>query len=360
MPTLIKQVSAILNGTVYGGVGMWELLREVGRPGAASMKDIAGLDCIKARFAGEEEYERMQKMGRNVGWSQAAVLARVGMDLIGKVDVWTNIVSMRALYNATYRRMKRRQEGAADALSEAEIRQECERVVQDALELGAQPLRDTQKAANLALGRSAMMRVLGYMGSETFNKLGAAIAVHQRNGGGVRGFWAAMKYTVGMSTAMQVAMMLVQLMKGDSPATGEDDNWTTWLLTNALTGVSGAALLQGVPIVGEAVSQLTGDYVKTGTYGQQLYDYQGAWRSTKKLWKALTGEKPLSNGELAWQMVQELRYATFLTALNGGVNAAGQLAELAGTLQSVNALGNFVRPFVQYVRTEERAEKKRR
>ena len=361
VPTLVKQTSAILNGMVYGGVGMWELLREMHRPGAASLRDIMELDCVKARFAGEEEYERMQKMGRNVGWSRTAMMARVGMDLIGKVDVWVNVVSMRALYNATYRRMKRKQEGAADALSEAEIRQECERVVQDALELGAQPLRDTQKAANLALGRAGvMMRVLGYMGSETFNKVGAAVATYHRHGGGVRGARAALKYVVGMSTAMQVAMMVVQLMRGETPAAGEDDEWVSWLLTNALTGFSGAALLQGVPLAGELVSEATGDYVKTGTYGQQIFDYRGAWRTTTKLWDAFSGEKKLSDGELVWQVLQELRFATFLTGVKGGVYAAGWMAEVAGSLQSVNALGNFVRPFVQYVRNEERAEKKRR
>lgn len=48
------------------------------------------------------------------------------------MDVYSNVVGMRALYNATYRRLAESQKGAEEALSEAEIRKECERVVQNA------------------------------------------------------------------------------------------------------------------------------------------------------------------------------------------------------------------------------------
>lgn len=177
------------------------------------------------------------------------------MELIGKVDVWTNIMSMTALYNVTYKRLMKAQEGAADALSEAEVRERCERVVEQALETAAQPLRDTQKAANIVFG-GGVMKVLGYMGNETFLKVGATQAVYGREGGGARGFWRAFRFMAGFSTAMQLTAMLCELMRGTAPdGDDEAEKWAGWLLTNALTAASGAGLMQSVPIVGEVVSR---------------------------------------------------------------------------------------------------------
>lgn len=369
--TLIKQCSAILNGAVWGDVPLHSLMREMFTPGAASLKDIANLESMKVRDEDSEEFARLQTQGRNASWSRAGWLSRWGTGLIGKMDVASNVVGMRALYNATYRRISNAQKGAVDALSDAEIRRECERVVRNALELGAQPMRATQKASSLALSRGAVMRIMGYMGSETFNKVGAAVAIYNRAGGGVKGFKKAMKYIVTLSSGMQLAMMTVQMLQGSSPA-DTDEEWEAWLLSNALTGITGAALLQGVPVVGELIAEVTGDYVKTGTYAEALYDVKGAKRTVKKLFGAVAEDKKMSDADLAWNIVSALRYAAFATGITGsmssrGIGASGKgaswLSEAAGMLQSaVTATSATVRPIAQRERNiarEEKASKKK-
>lgn len=361
--TLVKQLSAVLNGTVSGVSGarlLTQMVQDMTSKQPISWREVAELDCIKVRYENTEEYQKLQRMGRNATWSRAARVARMGMELIGKVDVLTNILSMTALYNVTYKRLMRAQEGAADALSEAEVRERCERVVEQALETAAQPLRDTQKAANIVFG-GGVMKVLGYMGNETFLKVGATQAVYGREGGGARGFWKAFRFMAGFSTAMQLTAMLCELMRGTAPD-GDDDaeKWAGWLLTNALTALSGAGLMQSVPIVGEVVSKATGGYVRSGTYGEMVFDYGGAWNAALRL----TGIKEKKNEtwlDQANDVMQVLRFAGSMSGLAGGVNATTRgVSEACGVVQSLNAMSNPARVMIQYGRNDAKREKKRK
>lgn len=359
--TLVKQVSAMLNAGAWQGVSMLRVLSRIVldrfENGAIRYADMLKKDYFQARYRDNRYFTEMLQLGNDANWSRLSKWARMAMRGIEAMDVLTNCASMTALYNITYEDLTQRNEGAADPLTETEIHAECDRAVRNALELGAQPLRRTQKSAFAALSRNALVRMTCYMSSEAINKLGMTMAIRRRTGGGANGVFKAWKYLAGISLAQQIVVMFLDMARGAAPS--DDDEWVEWLLLNLATGASGLGVLQSIPLVGEAVQKMTGGYVKTGSLGQMVYDFEGAWRSGKKVVGMAGDDKVESWQDWAWTLGNLFRHLTFTTGLWKGINASSKvLSELSGLLQSLNAVFNTVRPVVQAVRNDEKKEKK--
>jgi len=358
--TLVKQLSAMMNAGAWEGISCSRVLARIvlDRFGGGAIKygDMLQKDYFQARYRDKRYFTEMMQLGRDANWSVLSAWARGGMRWIEKMDVLTNCASMTALYNITYHDLKKRNEGAADAMTEEEMHAECDRVVRNTLELGAQPLRRTQKSAFAALSRNALVKATCYMGSEALNKLGMTLSMKRRTGGGAKGFLKAWKYLAGVSIAQQVIVMLLDMARNADPV--DEDEWAEWLLLNLATGASGLGLLQSVPVLGEAVQKLTGGYVKTGSLGQMIYDFEGMWRSGKKVVTMAADDKDDSWADWAWAGADLGRRLTFLTGAWGGINSSSKGAsELAGLLQSLNAMANTVRPVVQAERNDEKRMK---
>lgn len=354
--TLIKQTSAMLHAGAWEGISagrvLWHLLKDRAGKGAITYGEVAQMDCFKVRHRDNRYFTELMQMGRNANWSKLSTWARTGMGWIEKMDVICNVASMTALYNIKYEQLHAANEGAADPMSEEEIRSICRKSVEQAMELAAQPLRRTQKSALAALGRNALVKSACYMSSESLNKIGMYAAIKQRNGGGIKGRIAALKFLLPMSIAQQATVMALDMLRGTAPGS-DDDEWAEWFWLNVATGCTGLGMLQSVPMLGELVGWATGGYVKTASLGEMLFDFRGAVRSGKRLWKMGTDSKDYRSWEWAWQLMNAGRIVTAGTAVGRGISSSSKVfSEVSGGLQSLNAVVNHVRPLIQRMRNK--------
>ena len=356
--TLIKQTSAMLHAGAWEGINplrvVWHLLKDRTGKGAITYGEIKELDAFKVRHRDNRYFTEFMQLGRNANWSKLATWARTGMGWIEKMDIACNAASMTALYNIKYEQLQEANVDAADPLSEAEMRSICQKAVEQALELAAQPLRRTQKSAMAALSRNALVKSACYMNSESLNKIGMYTAVKQRNGGGIKGRLAALKFLLPLSIAQQATVMVLDMARGNAPDS-EDDDWAEWFWLNVATGCTGLGMLQSVPLLGEGVAWATGGYVKTASLGEMLFDFRGARRSAEKLWNMSTDNKQYNGWEWAWHLMNAGRLLTAATAVGRGINSTSKVfSEVSGGLQSLNAVVNHVRPLIQGARNREK------
>ena len=100
--------------------------------------------------------------------------------------------------------------------------------------------------------------------------------------------------------------------------------------------------------------------MRSGTYGEMVFDYGGAWNAALRL----TGIKEKKNEtwlDQANDVMQVLRFAGSMSGLAGGVNATTRgVSEACGVVQSLNAASNPARVMIQYGRNAEKKERKRR
>lgn len=355
--TLIKQTSAMLHAGAWEGINplrvVWHLLKDRTGKGAITYGEIKEMDAFKVRHRDNRYFTEFMQLGRNANWSKLATWARTGMGWIEKMDIACNAASMTALYNIKYEQLQEANVDAADPLSEAEMRSICQKAVEQALELAAQPLRRTQKSAMAALSRNALVMSACYMSSESLNKIGMYTAIKQRNGGGIKGRLAALKFLLPMSIAQQATVMALDMLRGSSPS--DDDDWAEWFWLNVATGCTGLSMLQSVPLLGEVIGWVTGGYVKTASLGEMLFDFRGSYRSMRRIAKMSTDNRQYSGWEWAWQLVNAGRIVTAGTALGRGINSTSKVfSEVSGGLQSLNAVVNHVRPFIQGARNREK------
>ena len=260
---------------------------------------------------------------------------------------------MTALYNIKYEQLRAANEGAADPMSDDEIRTICSKTVEQALELAAQPLRRTQKSAIAALNRNALVKSACYMNSDSLNKIGMYAAIKQRNGGGIKGRIAGLKFLLPMSIAQQATVMALDMLRGTAPGS-DDDEWAEWFWLNVATGCTGLGMLQSVPMLGELVGWATGGYVKTASLGEMLFDFRGATRSFKRIWRMSMDDKEYRAAAWMWQLMNAGRIMTAGTGFGRGVNSTSKVfSEVSGGLQSLNAVVNHVRPVIQGVRNRD-------
>ena len=144
----------------------------------------------------------------------------MGMNALERADVAANCVSMTALYNLLWGRLEARNRETGGAMSEAEMHERCMAEVERVMDLGAQPMRKSQKSLAAALGGGVWGRLSFYMGSEVMNKLGMYLASGRRNGY-VRSYF---KYMLTMSCAEQALCMLIDILRGNWPD-DEDEGW---------------------------------------------------------------------------------------------------------------------------------------
>lgn len=350
--TMVKQASGIFNGKAYAGLSLPSFIGSMFSPGKASLADIAALPAFKARYASNKYFLSMLSMEQDYKVSSLDRLANWGMDWIEWCDIKSNLLAMRALYNHKYSELERNNEGAADKLTETQMQEICEQHVTNALELSAQPLRQSQKSLFAALNPSNLFnRIAGYMGSDVLNKLGFAVTQFGKSGGGVKGFWSAYKYIAGFAIAEQAILIAISLIKNAGLA--DDDDLLKFAKDNAITALTGMTILTNVPLLGagfeELTKRITGGkaYARTGAMESATLDVSGTYNAGKKLFDLASDDKEHSAAETTLVSFNFLRYFTLATSLGGSKMNQGAVSALA-TLQSVNAIGNFLRPSLQF------------
>ena len=372
LTTIAKQPSALMHAAVFKSPArvMKQLLLDRVGAGRISFAEMLRKPFFQARFKDDRVFVELMRMGANAKWTRMAGLARMGMQALEHVDVWSNCASMTALYNLTWQDLEKENRAAAVPMTEDQMEEICDRTVKNALELVGQPQRLTQRSMMAALGKNNLwVRMNCYMGGEMLNKVGMTAAIGEKSraegDGVVKRFGKKMLWLSTMSGVEQVILMLLDLMRGNGP---DDDELPEWLVYNALTGLSGLGLLNTLPILGPTLEEVSGQlnklitgknkgFIKTGLLDDMLFNFRGWMRCVMKFSDA----DKMSGEEMALAIADTVRLGAAGTGLGRGVNSTMQwTSTLSGTLQSFSAVGNMLRPFLQRAINEEKQEKKER
>ena len=372
LTTIAKQPSALMHAAVFKSPArvMKQLLLDRVGAGRISFAEMLRKPFFQARFKDDRVFVELMRMGANAKWTRMAGLARMGMQALEHVDVWSNCASMTALYNLTWQDLEKENRAAAVPMTEDQMEEICDRTVKNALELVGQPQRLTQRSMMAALGKNNLwVRMNCYMGGEMLNKVGMTAAIGEKSraegDGVVKRFGKKMLWLSTMSGVEQVILMLLDLMRGNGP---DDDELPEWLVYNALTGLSGLGLLNTLPILGPTLEEVSGQlnklitgknkgFIKTGLLDDMLFNFRGWMRCVRKFSDA----DKMSGEEMALAIADTVRLGAAGTGLGRGVNSTMQwTSTLSGTLQSFSAVGNMLRPFLQRAINEEKQEKKER
>lgn len=372
LTTIAKQPSALMHAAVFKSPArvMKQLLLDRVGAGRISFAEMLRKPFFQARFKDDRVFVELMRMGANAKWTRMAGLARMGMQALEHVDVWSNCASMTALYNLTWQDLEKENRAAAVPMTEDQMEEICDRTVKNALELVGQPQRLTQRSMMAALGKNNLwVRMNCYMGGEMLNKVGMTAAIGEKSraegDGVVKRFGKKMLWLSTMSGVEQVILMLLDLMRGNGP---DDDELPEWLVYNALTGLSGLGLLNTLPILGPTLEEASGQlnklitgngkgFIKTGLLDDMLFNLRGWIRCVRKFGDA----DKMSGEEMAMAIHNLVRLGAAGTGLGRGVNSTMQwTSTLSGTLQSFSAVGNMLRPLLQRAINEEKQEKKER
>lgn len=372
LTTIAKQPSALMHAAAFKSPArvMKQLLLDRAGAGRISFAEMLRKPFFQARFKDDRVFVELMRMGANAKWTRMAGMARVGMQALEHVDVWSNCASMTALYNLTWKDLEKENRAAAVPMTEEQMEEVCDRTVKNALELVGQPQRLTQRSMMAALGKSSLWeRMSCYMGSEALNKVGMSAAIGEKaraeGDGVVKRFGRKMLWLSTMSGVEQVILMLLDLMRGNGP---DDDEVPEWLVYNALTGLSGLGLLNTLPILGPTLEEASGQlnklitgngkgFIKTGLLDDMLFNLRGWIRCVRRFGDA----DKMSGEEMAMAIHNLVRLGAAGTGLGRGVNSTMQwTSTLSGTLQSFSAVGNMLRPLLQRAINEEKQEKKER
>lgn len=372
LTTIAKQPSALMHAAAFKSPArvMKQLLLDRAGAGRISFAEMLRKPFFQARFKDDRVFVELMRMGANAKWTRMAGLARVGIQALEHVDVWSNCASMTALYNLTWQDLEKENRAAAVPMTEDQMEEVCDRTVKNALELVGQPQRLTQRSMMSALGKNNLwVRMNCYMGGEMLNKVGMTAAIGEKSraegDGVVKRFGRKMLWLSTMSGVEQVILMLLDLMRGNGP---DDDELPEWLVYNALTGLSGLGLLNTLPILGPTLEEVSGQlnklitgknkgFIKTGLLDDMLFNFRGWMRCVRKFSDA----DKMSGEEMALAIADTVRLGAAGTGLGRGVNSTMQwTSTLSGTLQSFSAVGNMLRPFLQRAMNDEKQEKKER
>ena len=372
LTTIAKQPSALMHAAAFKSPArvMKQLLLDRAGAGRISFAEMLRKPFFQARFKDDRVFVELMRMGANAKWTRMAGMARVGMQALEHVDVWSNCASMTALYNLTWKDLEKENRAAAVPMTEEQMEEVCDRTVKNALELVGQPQRLTQRSMMAALGKSSLWeRMSCYMGSEALNKVGMSAAIGEKaraeGDGVVKRFGRKMLWLSTMSGVEQVILMLLDLMRGNGP---DDDEVPEWLVYNALTGLSGLGLLNTLPILGPTLEEASGQlnklitgngkgFIKTGLLDDMLFNLRGWIRCVRRFGDA----DKMSGEEMAMAIHNLVRLGAAGTGLGRGVNSTMQwTSTLSGTLQSFSAVGNMLRPLLQRAINEEKQERRER
>ena len=259
------------------------------------------------------------------------------------------------------------------------------------------------------------------MGSEAINKLGMAFALKKRTGGGARGFMKSWGYLAKVSLAQQLIVMLLDMARKADPVDDDEwAEWALLNLATGASGLgllqavpvlgeavqkltggyaktaslgqmiydvegllralSKAGDLASYDVVetvqlkktrksdywqavykkpdGTRVEASTGVPVEGGVYEGVELDKEAAESKAMEVAKLIAEQD--APGWAEWGMVSAnlLRAGTAFSGAWGGINSGSKvMSELSGALQSLNAMANAVRPFMQAEVNEERGKK---
>ncbi|WP_300776438.1 LPD5 domain-containing protein, partial [uncultured Akkermansia sp.] len=331
LTTIAKQPSALMHAAVFKSPArvMKQLLLDRVGAGRISFAEMLRKPFFQARFKDDRVFVELMRMGANAKWTRMAGLARMGMQALEHVDVWSNCASMTALYNLTWQDLEKENRAAAVPMTEDQMEEICDRTVKNALELVGQPQRLTQRSMMAALGKNNLwVRMNCYMGGEMLNKVGMTAAIGEKSraegDGVVKRFGKKMLWLSTMSGVEQVILMLLDLMRGNGP---DDDELPEWLVYNALTGLSGLGLLNTLPILGPTLEEVSGQlnklitgknkgFIKTGLLDDMLFNFRGWMRCVRKFSDA----DKMSGEEMALAIADTVRLGAAGTGLGRGVN----------------------------------------
>lgn len=313
--TYVKQVSAILNGFIGGyvphdvavrdegvavlasqhiGVGDYaaSLARVLSGNGAITAEQLKARGFMQYRMGGEHgkyltqaaRLDANRKVPGKVGRG-ARKLTDAGMDLIGTVDLKSNMPGMLALADCTYRKLKARNDGS---LTDEQIRELALDMAGMAMDTAAQPVLKTQKGFFAAHGGlfGGMGNLLYLFKSESVAKFGTFMA--QTMGGEKR---HALGGALMFGTMNALILAVIAYVKGQWPDDDDEDKWAKLgtkfaldMLTNDLTSVPmlGELAEAGRYGVESAIQGTTGAKVKSKAWHQRSPLLEPFYRAGKE------------------------------------------------------------------------------
>lgn len=350
--TLLRQVDAVMHGALMENTNAAQISKQIilDRLGKGKMnyKSIMELPALKYRYKGSSAYEELIRSGANAKWSLLGNWARMNMNNIERVDIFCNAVSACALYNVTYNRLTEENSKNGGELTEQEIEKLCEQEVTNMLELTAQPLRKTQKSALVILNNSRLADACTFLGSETLNKIGYAVAmygkVYAETGSRTKAFAAYMKPMSTMGAAGAIMTIAIEFIK--TGLAGDDADKTDWLLffgREFFVGASGLDMLADLPFAGDIFN--TRSKFNKGWNLPIVTDVNEA----RKLWQMAIDDRDHSASEYFNQSAKLTRGLATSTGMLAGYTGIGStpITMASGLLSSLAAAVNLVYPFTQ-------------
>lgn len=335
--TMLKQTSGLMHGMFAGEVGMGSFLLHLGQTmsmtGRMGVFEMMKSEAFRARSNDAQAELVSQLMGyaSDQNYTGAIRFSMTGMRAIEKMDVWSNAVSMAALYNAKWAELEEAGRRTGAPMTEEEMHALCMQSVTRALELVAQPLTQSQKSM-LGTSTSLFAKMACFMSSEVLNKVGMIVShVSAGNWGQALALYGV------MSVAEQTVIALWHALLDDEDEWEKNGGWF-----GAMLGAP-VAMIGGVPMLGAAVEfgykQATGQRIYVGT-ASGVIDYSAIHRAARNTWKAVTGDKEMTFADWAELILLDAKAAAYVAG--AGAGSRNKAADsVASWLLSVAGVGNL-------------------
>lgn len=338
--TMLKQTSGLMHGMFAGEVGMGSFLLHLGQTmsmtGRMGVFEMMKTEAFRARTNDAQAELVSQLMGyaSDQNYTGAIRFSMAGMRAIEKMDVWSNAVSMAALYNAKWSELEEAGKRTGAPMTEDEMHALCMQSVTRALELVAQPLTQSQKSM-LGASTGLFAKMACFMSSEVLNKVGMIVS-HVSSGN-----WGQALALYGMmSVAEQTVIALWHALLDGEDEWEKNGGWF-----GAMLGAP-VAMIGGVPMLGAAVEfgykQATGQRIYAGT-ASGVIDYSAIYRAAKNTWKAATGEKEMTFADWAELILLDAKAAAYVAGAGAGSRSKAA-DSVASWLLSVAGVANLSKP----------------
>ena len=338
--TMLKQTSGLMHGMFAGEVGMGSFLLHLGQTmsmtGRMGVFEVMKTEAFRARTNDAQAELVSQLMGyaSDQNYTGAIRFSMAGMRAIEKMDVWSNAVSMAALYNAKWAELEEAGKRTGVPMTDDEMHALCMQSVTRALELVAQPLTQSQKSM-LGASTGLFAKMACFMSSEVLNKVGMIVS-HVSSGN-----WGQALALYGMmSVAEQTVIALWHALLDDEDEWEKNGGWF-----GAMLGAP-VAMIGGVPMLGAAVEfgykQATGQRIYAGT-ASGVIDYSAIYRAAKNTWKAATGEKEMTFADWAELILLDAKAAAYVAGAGAGSRSKAA-DSVASWLLSVAGVANLSKP----------------
>ena len=338
--TMLKQTSGLMHGMFAGEVGMGSFLLHLGQTmsmtGRMGVFEVMKTEAFRARTNDAQAELVSQLMGyaSDQNYTGAIRFSMAGMRAIEKMDVWSNAVSMAALYNAKWAELEEAGKRTGVPMTDDEMHALCMQSVTRALELVAQPLTQSQKSM-LGASTGLFAKMACFMSSEVLNKVGMIVS-HVSSGN-----WGQALALYGMmSVTEQTVIALWHALLDDEDEWEKNGGWF-----GAMLGAP-VAMIGGVPMLGAAVEfgykQATGQRIYAGT-ASGVIDYSAIYRAAKNTWKAVTGEKEMTFADWAELILLDAKAAAYVAGAGAGSRSKAA-DSVASWLLSVAGVANLSKP----------------